>query len=78
MGNSVYWLSENAYQVVCPHCTTLYSGFSSTLLLIKNFGDNTDKSNHIALGSNGVLKDIKYRVIGFITKKENGTKYFWH
>jgi hypothetical protein len=73
----VYRLSANAYHVVCPNCTALYSGFSGTLLLLKDFGVKTDKPSHIPLGSIGVLKDIKYQVIGFTVKKENGTKYFW-
>lgn len=72
-----YFLGANAYTVICPHCSTIYDGYTGTLVSKKKAIKPPLKKPDISLGTKGTLNGIPYLVIGYVKKKEKGSNYFW-
>ena len=71
-------LNSHAYSIICPSCGTVYNCYNGALIYTNKTIGKLSKPMDIPLGSIGTIKGIRYQVIGYLYKKENGTVYHWH
>lgn len=71
-------LASSAYSFICPFCGSLYKCYNGELILTNQKANIPEKDFDIPLGTIGTIKGIRYQVIAYLNKKENGTIYYWH
>lgn len=72
------WLQGNTYHAVCPHCSTIFEGYSGTREITNKVFVNRGKPVlDIPFGTIGTIHGVKYLVTGYVVKKEKGTNYTW-
>ncbi len=71
------YLNSNAYSIICPKCGTLYTIYNGVLEKTTEIVNIPENPIYIPIGTSGIINGIKYLVIGYAYKKENGTNYCW-
>ncbi len=66
-------------RVTCPSCFALLDAEHPQLKLLTKFGETVKIEPLIPLGSEGKLKDVNYRVLGFLRRqgKSDGVSFHW-
>jgi hypothetical protein len=72
------YLNSDSYSIICPGCGVLYTSYNGALDKTTEVIKKVSQALDIPLGTTGTIKNIKYLVIGYAYKKENGTIYHWH
>src|SRR5437660_271625 len=62
--------------VVCPKCHA-YLHFTGSKYVVKNHVRSIQYDPVLPLGTEGIFKNIAYKVIAYLEKKEVGTEYEW-
>jgi len=73
---TVYDPASSEY-VVCPKCYAYIHLKENERPFIKQMAVAPESTPVIPLGTEGVFRELPYKVIGYLEKKEVGTYYYW-